>query len=89
MARHVRYTKSKKVRGDKLKPGDWVDSLDHCGARKIKSIDRDNPSSPLRYVRFYHGGGESVRKDVKYDVVNPNSIVEEERYVVIVTTSLI
>ena len=78
VARYVRYTKSKKVRGDQLKPGQWIDSLDHRGARQIKSIDKDDPSSRLRYIHFYFGGGESVRKDVKYDVVDPKS-VEEDR----------
>lgn len=34
----VWYSKVRKVRGNQLQIGDWLDSLDHCGARSIFGI---------------------------------------------------
>lgn len=74
----VWYSSVEKVLGAKLKVGNWLDTLDHRGARRIESIDKDDPSSPLRYVRFSGGDGETVRKGIEYDVVDPNSQVEPD-----------
>lgn len=34
----VWYSRVEKKRGDELQIGDWLDSLDHCGARTIHNI---------------------------------------------------
>jgi hypothetical protein len=72
------------TRGSDLKLGDWLDSLDHRGARAIQGIRVAVPGSGFRKVHF--GGGwkvypdgssdtETIRDDVMYDVVDPNSQV--------------
>ena len=71
----VWYSDVRKMRGDELEPGMWLDSLDHSGARMICSIDPDMPQDQNRMVRFSCGDGEEVRKDVQYDVVDPSSQV--------------
>jgi hypothetical protein len=76
----VWYSKVRKVRGRDLKVGDWLDSLDHHGARTIRGIRVAAPGSGFREVRFgsdwtvYSDGSsdsETVRDDVMYDVVDP------------------
>lgn len=80
----VWYSTVTPTRGDQLKEGDALDSLDHCGARTIRGIRVDAPGSGYRQVHF--GGGftvyddgssdsEVVRDDVMYDVVDLNSVV--------------
>ena len=64
-----------------LEVGQWLDTLDHRGARAIYSIDPSAADSPVSVVRFdgiRYGileDSEIVRKDVTYDVVNPDSMV--------------
>lgn len=80
----VWYSRIRKVRGADLNVGDWLDSLDHRGARSIHGIRVATPGSGFREVHF--GGGwtvysdgssdtETVRDDVEYDVVDPDSQV--------------
>lgn len=72
----VWYSKVRQVRGDKLKAGDWLDSLDHRGARAVYEISPiENVTT--RTVKFSDiaGDTETVRCDVDYDVVDPNSQV--------------
>lgn len=88
----VWYATSRKVRGDQLKIGDWLDSLDHCGARAIYGMwagdintpdladamvktGAPKPGNPIRTVMFGCGDTETIRLDVEYDVVDPNSQV--------------
>lgn len=91
----VWYATSRRVRGDQLRVGDWLDTLDHCGARAIFGIfagpapaGRATPSvehlrglSALDFksgvLTVMVGGGETetVRADVEYDVVDPDSQV--------------
>jgi hypothetical protein len=72
----VWYATVRKVRGDQLKAGDWLGSLDHRGARMICQI-RDGASEPgsSRTVVFSAGDTETVRCDIEYDVVDPDSQV--------------
>jgi hypothetical protein len=81
----VWYAKVTPTRGDQLKIGDWLDSLDHQGARTIQGIRVGEPGSSCRQVHF--GGGyevysdgssdsEVIRDDVMYDVVDPKSQVD-------------
>lgn len=80
----VWYANVTKTRGDQLQVGDWLDSLDHRGARSIYGIRVASSGSGYREVHF--GGGltvyadgssdsEVVRDDVEYDVVDPYSQV--------------
>lgn len=86
----VWYAESRKVRGADLKIGDWLDSLDRRGARKIVGLwlgvapDADDDTdwvpgihadAKYRTAIFAGGDGETVRADVEYDVVNPESQV--------------
>jgi hypothetical protein len=90
----VWYSEVRKVRGDQLQVGDWLDSLDHRGARCIYGIwfgeiaaadlaeamvqiddPGPGPGSPVRTVMFSVGDTETVRVDVEYDVVDPDSQV--------------
>jgi hypothetical protein len=82
----VWYATVRKVRGTDLQVGDWLDSLDHRGARMIYGIwFGDNPDahehhytddrSPHRTAMFCGGDTEVVRVDVEYDVVDPDSQV--------------
>lgn len=83
----VWYATVRQVPGDQLRISDWLDSLDHRGARAIHGIladeigawDPDGPTpsltSNLRTVLFSAGDAETVRCDVEYDVVDPNSQV--------------
>ena len=70
------YTRVRKVSGADLKVGDWLDSLDHSGARTIHNITKA-PGAVTRTVRFsdIEGDSEVVRADVMYDVVDPTSHV--------------
>ena len=81
----VWYSRVTKTRGDQLKVGDALDSLDHSGARTICGIRVVTPGSGFREVHF--GGGwtvysdgssdtETVRDDVTYDVVDMDSICD-------------
>jgi hypothetical protein len=91
----VWYAESRRVRGDQLRVGDWLDTLDHCGARAIYGIfagpapdGRATPTpehfwglrgedidSGLLTVMVGGGETETVRADVEYDVVDPDSQV--------------
>lgn len=80
----VWYAKVTPTRGDELKVGDWLDSLDHRGARSIYGIRVAAPDSGYREVCFSGGftvyddgssDAEVVRDDVMYDVVDPDSQV--------------
>lgn len=80
----VWYSTVTSKRGDELEIGDWLDSLDHSGARSIHGIRVANPGSGFREVCFsggwkvYDDGSsdtETVRDDVMYDVVDPYSQV--------------
>lgn len=80
----VWYSKVTPTRGDELKIGDWLDSLDHSGARRIYDVRIAAPGSGFREVCFsggwtvYSDGSsdtETVRDEVVYDVVDPESQV--------------
>jgi hypothetical protein len=88
----VWFAEVRRVRGDKLQIGDWLDSLDHRGARCIYGLwagdisaaeladamlrlDAPQPDSPVRTVMIGGGETETIRVDVEYDVVNPDSQV--------------
>lgn len=71
----VWYSRVRKVRGADLQLGDWLDSLDHRGARMIYGISW-TPGSKRGTVTF--GGDddtEEVHAEVVYDVVDPDSQV--------------
>jgi hypothetical protein len=86
----VWFAEVRKVLGAELKLGDWLDSLDHHGARSIWGIwrgaatrqqlgslsfylpDKDDPAIT---VMFGGGDTETIRADVEYDVVDPDSQV--------------
>lgn len=70
----VWYSKVTPTRGDEVKVGDWLDSLDHSGARTVHAIGEGDG---YRTVCFSGNEGDSevVRNDVLYDVVDPASIV--------------
>lgn len=80
----VWYSRVTKTRGDQLRRGDALDSLDHCGARTIHEIRVPAPGSGFRQVAFSEGGfqvfsdgssdSETVRDDVLYDVVDLASV---------------
>lgn len=77
----VWYATVTPTRGDALKIGDWLDSLDHSGARSIYAIRKPDPSSDAREVAFSpdgfdFGDCEVVRDSVVYDVVDPDSQVD-------------
>jgi hypothetical protein len=84
----VWYSKATKTYGRDLKLGDWLDSLDHRGARTIwglwrgsatraelgaRSLYLPDQADPLITVMFGGGDTEVVRADVQYDVVEPDS----------------
>jgi hypothetical protein len=71
----VWYSSVRKTLGGDLKVGDWLDSLDHRGARMICAVRDDGPDSPVLTVVFSAGDTEQVRRDVDYDVVDPRSQV--------------
>lgn len=80
----VWYSRVTKTRGDQLQVGDWLDSLDHRGARSIYGVRVTTPGSGFREVCFSGGfqvyddgssDSEVVRDDVFYDVVDPDSQV--------------
>jgi hypothetical protein len=70
----VWYTTVTPTRGDQLQVGQWLDSLDHCGARTIHNIT--DAANGYRTVWFSNidGDSETVRDDVMYDVVDPDSV---------------
>jgi hypothetical protein len=80
----VWYSRVTKTRGDQLKVGDALDSLDHRGARTIHEVRIAEPGSGFRQVAFSPGGfevfpdgssdSETVRDDVMYDVVDLDSV---------------
>jgi hypothetical protein len=85
----VWYSRSRKVRGSDLALGDWLDSLDHRGARMIYGIWFGDSAeatshhytadeSPVRTVMFCGGDTEAVRVDVECDVVDPDSQVQPD-----------
>lgn len=61
--------------GAELRLGQWLDSLDHRGARMIFGLSMSKVDDPQRTVTFFGGDSETVRADVKYDVVDPDSQV--------------
>lgn len=69
------YTRVEKVHGRDLKPGQWLDSLDHSGARTIHHITELTTDSRLVSFSDIDGDSEVVRTDVLYDVVDPASQV--------------
>lgn len=81
----VWYASAEQVRGDRLTAGDWLDSLDHRGARRITAIWVGGDVEDLaditfhdmdhRTVMFAGGETETLRADVLYDVVDPASQV--------------
>lgn len=84
----VWYAAVTKTLGRDLKVGDWLDSLDHSGARMIVGMylgvvpDDDEDWVPgididpaMRTAIFAGGDGEVIRTDVEYDVVEPDSQV--------------
>lgn len=70
----VWYSKATPTRGDKLKVGDWLDSLDHCGARTIQHITDAVGGYRTAWFSDIEGDSETVRDDVMYDVVDPASV---------------
>lgn len=72
----VWYAKVTPTRGDELKVGDWLDSLDHRGARSIYEFRAIGGGS--RDAVFSFGDAETVRDDVMYDVVDPDSQVQPD-----------
>jgi hypothetical protein len=78
----VWYSNVTPTRGDQLKPGDALDSLDHSGARTIVAIRVGAPGfrqvafSPDGFEVFPDGSSDSetVRDDVMYDVVDLYSV---------------
>ncbi len=82
----TRYTRSRKVAGSELSPGQWIDLPDRIGACAIKSIEipgdwmEADPRSPVRHVRFWGDGARDfvvVDADDRYVIVDPDSAVEE------------
>jgi hypothetical protein len=91
----VWYATVRKVKGADLRVGDWLDTLDHRGARAIYGIfagaapaDTDmvdvehlcrltgrDLDSGLLTVMVAGGETETIRVDVEYDVVDPDSQV--------------
>ncbi|MEV5211275.1 hypothetical protein AB0K35_27765 [Micromonospora sp. NPDC053740] len=69
------YTRVEKVHGRDLRPGQWLDSLDHSGARTIHHITELAAGSRLVWFSDIDGDSEIVRTDVEYDVVDPTSQV--------------
>ena len=69
----VWYSRVRKVRGADLRRGDWLDSLDHRGARMIYGIAWTH--SDVLTVTFSCGDTELVTASVEYDVVDPESQV--------------
>ena len=81
----VWYSEVIKKRGDELEVGGWLDSLDHHGACSIFGVRVTEQGSGFREICFsggwtVYGDGSSdtvtVRDDVMYDVVNPDSICD-------------
>jgi hypothetical protein len=83
----VWYSMVEHKRGDELQIGDWLDTLDHRGARMIYAVAIKDRDGDRRYVGFsvWHynldvedpgSDWEAVRDDVLYDVVDPDSICD-------------
>lgn len=86
----VWYSRVHKVYGCELRLGDWLDTLDHHGARMIYGIwygtadeatktRGEADQSDSRTVMFSFGDTEVVHAHVQYDVVDPNSHVRPDR----------
>lgn len=80
----VWFSKVEKVYGADLQIGQCLDSLDHRGYRTIYGIYVPQPGCGYRVVCFSQGfkvyddgssDTETVRDDVLYDVVDPDSQV--------------
>lgn len=71
----VWYAKSTPTYGHDLKLHDWLDSLDHRGARAIHGLSINTLKDTTITVTFFGGDTETVRADVQYDVVDPDSQV--------------
>lgn len=85
-AGQVWYSDVRQVRGSQLQIGDWLDTLDHRGARMIYAVGVKPRDPGARYVAasgwYYDNAAddpgsdwERVRDDVLYDIVNPDSQV--------------
>lgn len=72
------YTRVEKVHGRDLRPGQWLDSLDHSGARTIHHISDLTAGRRLVWFSDIDGDSEQVRADVEYDVVDPASQVDPD-----------
>jgi len=86
----MRYTEVRTLLGRDLKLGDWLDSLDRCGARMIyglwcgsasssevgETIRKAVPDRDVITVMFSIGDTERIRAGVSYDVVDPDSLIE-------------
>jgi hypothetical protein len=86
----VWYSRVHKVYGSELRLGDWLDTLDHHGARMIygiwyginkeaSAVHCTADRSGFRTVMFSAGDTEVVSAYVQYDVVDPNSQVRPDR----------
>jgi hypothetical protein len=69
------YASVRKVPGGELHVGDWLDSLDHRGARMIYAVLDARPGYRTVYFSELGDDCEIVRADVEYDVVDPDSQV--------------
>lgn len=94
----VWYAKSTPTLGADLKLGDWLDTLDHRGARMIygifagpapagghtptvehlRGLRRTDIGSGWLTVMVAGGETETIRADVVYDVVDPDSQVQPD-----------
>jgi hypothetical protein len=83
--RLVWYATVEKVPAAELRLGMWLDSLDHRGARKIAGPWSGADDNPVRSftsdqagtvtAMFFGGDTETLRLDVAYGVVDPDSQV--------------
>ncbi len=73
----VWYSEVRKTYGRDLCENDWLDSLDHRGARMICHPPREVGGGNI-VVTFSFGDTETVRADIEYDVVNPDSQVQPD-----------
>jgi hypothetical protein len=82
ITKETRYTRSKKVAGSDLSPGQWIDLPDRIGACAIKSVEirGSDPHSEYRWIMFWYDRPEDavrIRIDEKHVIVDPNSAVEQ------------
>lgn len=70
----VWYSRVRTVAGDALRVGDWLDTVDHRGARRIQRIEET--SDLYRTVRHADGAFEEIDRDEECSVVDPDSLVD-------------